>query len=441
MISEVLISLGANLGDRLETFRLAIERMKAIGLDDIVESVVIENKAVLPPDAPKSWDIPFLNMVIRAKTNLKPQELLKKLQNIEIELGRPKQHVKWSPRGIDLDILLWKNQNINEVDITVPHKSLMVRPFLLHLIATIAPDWTIDDECNQKNAADEKTISEIAYEKVQLKSLFTKSFVTKPRLVGILNITPDSFSDGGNYFNPKTAISHGIAMINQGASVIELGPMSLRVDAKVLSQEEEWARLEPVLSGLKNEQINCQISVETLYDENALKSLGYGIHWINNTANLLSDATLRELAKNKIKVVLMHELGVPPVKTRIIDPRENALEVVNRWINNTMDRLENLGFASNQVIIDPGIGFGKNCYQNLELLKKIKRLHKQNVVLFVGHSRKSYLEAITQKPSKERDIETIAVSKFLLDAGVDYLRVHNVEDHMRFFVADKLINS
>ncbi|MDR1475325.1 MAG: dihydropteroate synthase [Holosporales bacterium] len=431
MNSVVFIGLGANLGDRMETFRSAISEISEHCLSNIKKSVVIETPAVLLPNSPKSWDRPFLNMVIKGETSSSPQQLLDHLKKIEIELGRPEVHEKWSPRTIDLDILLWDGQILETSKLTIPHKELLNRPFLLHLIALL------DSEVVYPEGA---KIKDLARRSVDFSSLLTGSFVLFPKLVGVVNITPDSFSDGGEHFETKEAINHAISLVKQGASVIELGPQSLRVGAELLNEEQEWSRLEPVLSGIEDfqkwEEYKITVSIETLSPAIVHKVIKRGAPWINDVANAWDKSTLKAIAESGAKIVSMHSLDVPPKKINIIEG--DVVEKINAWSAETCKNLCKNGFSKNKIIVDPGLGFGKNCYQNIELLRNAASLKRIGCEVMVGHSRKSYFNAVTRVPSSERDIETIAVSSKLAEQSVDYLRVHNVHDHQRFFVAQTL---
>ncbi|MDR1031594.1 MAG: dihydropteroate synthase [Holosporales bacterium] len=427
--SVVYISLGANVGNRLDNLRIAVTKIGERCLSNIKGSIILETPAILLPGSPKSWDKPFLNMVIRGETQLTPHQLMDQLKQIEVELGKPVQHEKWSPRTIDLDILLYGDEAVEIPDLTIPHKELLNRPFFLHLIGLIDPKATYPDHTTTADLA------------IDLSSLFTNSFVLFPKLVGVVNITPDSFSDGGQHFKTEEAIEHAIRLVKQGAAVIELGPQSLRVGAELLDVHQEWARLEPVLAGIedfqKHEKYKICISIETLSPEIVQKIINRGpVYWINDVVNKWDDHTLKAIAESGGKIVSMHSLDVPPKKEHTI--KGDAVEHVNAWAKETYTRLCSNGFTKDQIVFDPGLGFGKNCYQNLALLRNVEALKQIGCEVMMGHSRKSYFSAVTRLPPAERDLETMAVSSVLAESGADYLRVHNVADHQRFFAARAL---
>ncbi|MDR1366261.1 MAG: dihydropteroate synthase [Holosporales bacterium] len=433
--SVVHVSLGTNVGNRLDNLRMAVVKIGKRCLSNIKTSVVLETPAILLPGSPKSWDRPFLNMVIRGETQLTPYLLMDQLKQIEAELGRPIQHEKWSPRTIDLDILLWGDEIIETPNLTIPHKELLNRPFLLHLMALLDPKAT------HLGKDGHTTMADLADKCADLSSLFTHGFVLFPKLVGVVNITPDSFSDGGRHFKAEEAIDHAIRLVNQGAAVIELGPQSLRVGAELLDGCQEWARLEPVLAGIEDFQKQAQyricVSIETPSPAIVQKVTKRGpIYWINDVIGKWDNHTLKSIAESGGKIVSMHSLDVPPKKEHTI--KGDVVEHVNAWAGKTCKTLCSNGFTKDQIIFDPGIGFGKNCYQNLELLRNANALKQTGCEVMIGHSRKSYLSAITKLPPAERDLETIAVSSVLAESEADYLRVHNVADHQRFLTARAL---
>jgi 2-amino-4-hydroxy-6-hydroxymethyldihydropteridine diphosphokinase/dihydropteroate synthase len=135
------------------------------------------------------------------------------------------------------------------------------------------------------------------------------------------------------------------------------------------------------------------------------------------------------------KFVAMHSLSIPAQLGEYLNEDESAIDAINRWIEKTLHRLLRLGFRKDSIIIDPGIGFGKSPYQSLSLIKSAKQIRNLGCEVMFGHSRKSYISAFHKSPAEMRDLETIAISDYLSQCGVDYLRVHNVKDHQRFFVA------
>lgn len=424
----VYIALGSNLGDRFKNLRQAIAHLKSF-LKDVKTSVVIETEALLLPNSPKEWDLPYLNMVIYGQTHLTPIALLEQLKKIELQLGRSQQHSRWSPRTIDLDILLYDNLNIDTHELIIPHAELKNRNFLLHLIALLTPhlkypgsDYSFEDLSNDKL----KNVDEPFY----------KTFTLYPQLVGIVNITPDSFSDGNYYYNLEAAVKHCHKLINEGASILDLGAQSTRPGASLITIEEEWNRLCPVLKQLDLKKF--AISVDTFNDEIIERLLKqFHISWINDVSGKLKPSTLQIIASSGCKLCTMHALTIPPIPGQFL---KNSFEYLNNWFEKQLEYLTKIGFDLKNIILDPGIGFGKSSYQTGILINKMEQFRRFGCEILVGHSRKSYLNLLGKRSANERDIETLAASQILKNK-IDYLRVHNVSIHQRFLTTQHWIEN
>ena len=414
----VYISLGSNLGNRINNLKTAAAFLIQSYLRNTTCSIVLETEAILPKNAPIEWNKPFLNMIISGETELSPHELLAALKSIETEMGRPELYELWSPRIIDLDILLWDELEINSPALKIPHPELNNRPFLQHLLALMGVKLS---------------------QNLQTTNLFKKSFVLSPQLVGVVNVTHDSFSDGGNFSQTDKAIQQVLKLAADGASIIEIGAQSTRPGAVIAGPDQEYNKLKPVLDNIIQfmHDRTLTISVDTFWPTVISKLLkNYPVAWVNDVKGELDDETLKLIAAENCKLCLMHSLTIPPTKEIIIPIEKRPMDVIVEWGKAYVDRLLALGFSLDQIILDPGIGFGKSTYQNIEILQKIDELQKLGVKIMIGHSRKSYLGAFSGRTAVHRDIETIAVSCFLAEK-VDFLRVHNVEDHMHFLTVYK----
>lgn len=244
------------------------------------------------------------------------------------------------------------------------------------------------------------------------------------QLVGILNLTPDSFSDGGKHHSVDAALAHAKSLIDAGATVIDIGAESTRPGATPLNDSEEWQRLEPVLQQLTTFPVT--LSLDTYHPATVEKALNLGVHWINDVTGFTNPQMIDAVKASSAKLVFMHNLGIPVDKNKIIPPEKDVVQEIFHWGEAQINRLEQAGIAKDRLIFDPGIGFGKNAAQSLHLLKDIAAFHQLDVPLFVGHSRKSCFSALTQSQSAERDPETFAAGIYLAQQGVQYLRVHNV---------------
>ena len=420
-MSKVYISIGSNLGCRINYLRQAVHLLSKNYLRNVQCSIILETKCILPEHAPDAWNKDFLNMIVVGHTDLSPQVLLQGLKLIESQIGRQKKYSRWSPRIIDLDILIWPGVQVHSTDLTIPHPELQNRPFFLHLLQMMgAGDFT---------------------NHILPKASFSKSLVLFPKFVGVVNITSDSFSDGGEFNIPEKAVSHILRLANDGASVIEIGAQSTRPGAIINSPQEEYQKLKQVLDNIKPLLANNNIvlSIDSFWPTVIHEVLNhYPIAWINDVKGDLDDKTLRLIAERNCKLCIMHSLTVPASNQHILPLEQSPMKIIIAWANQQIERLLLLGFKPENIIIDPGIGFGKSIYQNLDILKNLGQLKNLGTPVLLGHSRKSYISAFSTQAAYNRDIETIAVSS-LVNNDADFLRVHNVADHMRFFVAKHAI--
>lgn len=248
-------------------------------------------------------------------------------------------------------------------------------------------------------------------------------------LVGILNITPDSFSDGGQYTTVELAVAQVQAMIKAGAAVVDIGAESTRPGATPLTHAQEWQRLAPVLEALRTMPIT--LSVDTYHPETASKALALGVQWINDVSGFTNPAMVKAVQGSEAMLVVMHHVSVPARKEKVIPENKDVVEEVLRFARERMMSLTGASIAPERIIFDPGIGFGKTAKQSLQLLKHIAAFKTLGVKLLVGHSRKSCFTELCPSEAAERDPETLAASLYLAQKGVDYLRVHNIEAHAK----------
>lgn len=243
------------------------------------------------------------------------------------------------------------------------------------------------------------------------------------KLVGILNITPDSFSDGGYYLNSADALEAIERMIDEGVDVIDIGAESTRPGAAIIDEEEEWERLEPVLRHIHKFKVT--FSLDTRNGQTAKRALEHGIHWLNDVTGFESIGMQEAARASNCSLVLMHSLGAPARKDVTLQVEDVVGELL-RFANERISMLEKLGIARSRIIFDPGLGFGKTAEQSMTIIEDIGRFEELGAPLFIGHSRKSFLLQIDD----DRDAATLAMSQYLaLEHGIDYLRVHDVALH------------
>lgn len=251
--------------------------------------------------------------------------------------------------------------------------------------------------------------------------------MNRPKIVGILNVTPDSFSDG--YARADAALKQFEALVTGGADIIDIGAESTRPGAVPLSAEEEWARLAPVLNGLRRRTQNILLSLDTRHPETAAQALDCGVSIINDVGGL-RDARMRALlAQYGGDIIVMHALTLPADPTVCWPPDVDVAETLLAWKNETAARAQQNGIAPERLIFDPGIGFGKTSPQCWAILAQASALMQSGGRWLFGHSRKSFLKLVHDVSPAERDLLTLGCSAMLAAAGAHYLRVHDVAGH------------
>ncbi len=255
-------------------------------------------------------------------------------------------------------------------------------------------------------------------------------FRSFPLVMGILNVTPDSFSDGGRFDNPAAAFERAAQMVSAGVDVIDVGGQSTRPYARPVSAAEEMDRVLPVVERIRA-SFDVPISVDTWYPEVARAALDAGADAVNDVTALSSPAMLELAAERRCGVVLMHMKGTPGTM-QDAPHYHRVVEEVAQFLLERAAAAEEAGVPSSAIVIDPGIGFGKTPEHNLQLLRRAADLRALGYRLLIGHSRKSFIGALTSRPVSERDPETLALSLLLASRGcADIIRVHDVESHVR----------
>ena len=246
-------------------------------------------------------------------------------------------------------------------------------------------------------------------------------------VMGVLNVTPDSFSDGGQFFDTERAIEHGLRMARDGAAIIDVGAESTRPGSEAVSTHEQIRRAIPVIEGLAK-RIDVPISIDTYNHEVAKAALEAGAGIINDIT-ALSDEWVAELAaKQQVPVILRHMQGTPA--TMQMEPKyDDVVGEVRQFLLDRAKRAEKFGVRKSMIFIDPGMGFGKTLEHNLLILRNIRKFVETGYRVLVGTSRKSFLGQITgkKKPS-DRIFGTAATVALCAAAGVSIVRVHDVAE-------------
>ena len=246
------------------------------------------------------------------------------------------------------------------------------------------------------------------------------------KLMGVVNVTPDSFSDGGLYLDPEAAIAHGRELAEAGAEILDVGGESTRPGAAPVDEAEEMRRVVPVIRGLSG--IDCQISVDTSKAAVAAAALDAGATIVNDVTALRGDPEMAALcAERGCGVVLMHMLGEP--RTMQEDPRYgDVVAEVKVFLAERLEAAVSAGVAEERVWLDPGIGFGKTAAHNLELLRRLGELRELGRPLVVGTSRKGFIGHLDGSAAADRLGGTIASSILAAAEGAEVLRVHDVAE-------------
>lgn len=259
----------------------------------------------------------------------------------------------------------------------------------------------------------------------------------RPRIMGILNITPDSFSDGGRWLAPQRAIERGLQMLEEGADLLDLGAESTRPGggvygdgARTLSPREEIERLLPVLQGLRA-ATDAPLSVDTRKGPVAMAALQAGADLINDVAALQDAELANVVAEAGCPVILMHSRGELASMQRGIRFQDVTTEVCTELSERRQVAL-GAGIEASQIIYDPGIGFGKTAGQNLELLGRCDALHQLTQPILIGASRKSFVSSVHPSPPSGRLAGSLAAAAWAAQLRVAMVRVHDIEETMQF---------
>jgi dihydropteroate synthase len=248
----------------------------------------------------------------------------------------------------------------------------------------------------------------------------------RPRIMGIVNVTPDSFSDGGSFADPRDAVAFAIRLADEGADFLDIGGESTRPGSDLVPVEEELRRVMPVIEGLVG-KVRARISIDTRKAEVMRRAALAGVHMINDVSALTHDAgSLKVVAETRLPVVLMHARGDP--KTMQRDPRyDNVLLDVFDMLAQRVETCLRAGIAQDRIIVDPGIGFGKTLEHNLELLSGLALFHGLGAAILLGASRKSMIATLTGAVDPvERVPGSIAAALAGAMQGAAILRVHDV---------------
>lgn len=431
---HLFLSLGTNLGDRLLNLRQAVSGLEDAGLVVIDQiSPVYETEPWGVADQPR-----FLNLCLEAHTRLSPSELLSETKLLERRLGRVPGE-RWGPRVIDIDLLTYDDGTFEDDRLSLPHPGISDRAFVLLPLADIAPTW--------RHPISGASVQELldGHDLSGLKRLpLPLIWGRRTYVMGVLNVTPDSFSgDGlmraGEDDLIQRAVRQAEEFVVDGADIIDIGGESTRPGSQPITTAEEQSRVVPLISAVR-QAVRVPISVDTYRSQVAAAALEAGANWVNDVWGLRMDPEMAAVVAGAgCPVVIMHNRSRP----RNVDQQErlggryvgieydDLIPDVIRELQSSIDHGLSWGIRPEQIVVDPGIGFGKSIAQNLRLINELGALRSLGYPLLVGTSRKSFIGYTLDLPPEDRVEGTAATVAIAIDRGADIVRVHDVRQMVR----------
>lgn len=432
----IILGLGSNETPELFWFQQALFYLNSHPQMRVLRtSSVYISQALVPPGSPPEWNKDYHNMAVGCTTSLSPNELLIYVKHIEKILGRMNS-ARWAPRNLDIDILAWNDEIIESPDLKIPHSDMHIRLFALLPFKDILPHW--------EHPIYSKSLDSIIQDlkKTEATENTRKSSPYLTRFMGIINLTPDSFSDG----NPHLSLSSVETQIQEFKDsnlieILDIGAESTRPGAQLLSPEEEWERIKNFIPLFQKASQTFKISLDTRHFETLEKfhALCPVSFW--NCVSLPENTDhLRKFAALKIPLILMHHLSIPPNPNDTLKTSSTFYLEIRKWFQEKITDLNHLGI--HEIILDPGIGFGKTPLQNIELFDHMDKFEDLKKPILIGHSRKSFIEKAIfdglTTSLEVKDEATALISWKLVNLGIAYLRIHNPVAHKDLF---KILNS
>ncbi len=415
----VVVGLGSNLNP-LQNLRSALRHLKTVINCSLLKvSAIYESDALVLPNSPAEWSKKFLNAAVLVEvTDFEPLLFLNHLKMIEKQMGR-KQKERWAPREIDLDILYAHQYKFHSEHLTIPHKNLQERPFALVPALEVFPSLHIEKPL----WANEWFSAERPFRTQKSKDFFWTEFV------GILNLTTDSFSDGGQFLTEEKFKSRAEKLVRDGADILDLGAESTRPGATEVSDVLELERLISALRWLKEMNLNVQVSLDCR-KPNVLKKLihEYQIDFLNDVTGFENLEMLQILKDTKAKAIVMHSLTIPPDQKNTLFKDENPCDQLLQWWKQKIDVFETNDISMERLIFDPGIGFGKTPEQNSYILNHLIEFKPVKVPVYLAFSRKSFLKQFSNiENNHAKDLATAQLLGKINPLYYNYLRTHDIE--------------
>ena len=394
----------------------------------------------------------FLNAAALIESSLEPLALLAQIKSIESNLGRNLQGQRWGPRPIDLDIIFYEGREVHEGDhLIIPHarwqeRSFVIAPLsdltsfpgptpppshsLLRMLGIAHQLWTAQGDERQLGTPDLRCV-------MPMGRLGLWSWQERAHVMGILNVTPDSFSDGGRHLSIQAAVSHARRMVEEGVDIIDIGGQSTRPGSQMLTSKEESDRVLSVLRALVEDPItrNVPLSVDTFYSDVAEAAVEAGATMVNDVSGGTLDPDMfTTVAKLGVPYVMMHMRGTP----QTMQNKENIKYAdvcadVASALQESGEAAVRAGIEPWRLILDPGLGFAKTVQGNFQLIAQLQKFQEllkpplRGLPLLLGPSRKGFLgKATGKKAAEERDWATAAASALCVQNGATIIRAHNV---------------
>jgi dihydropteroate synthase/2-amino-4-hydroxy-6-hydroxymethyldihydropteridine diphosphokinase len=411
----IIIALGGNLpsseGTHRETLRRCLPFIEAEGL-----KITNRSSLWLTEPVPKS-DLPwYANQVISVSTTLPPDGVLAALHRVEAQFER-KRSTRNAPRTLDLDLIAYHDAIIETPDLTVPHPRMHQRAFVLAPLCEIAPHF--------RHPVSGLSATELLAQSDQTGICRLRDI---PLIMGVVNVTPDSFSDARPLVESDEAVAHALQLIEEGADILDIGGESTRPGAKPVTPDEEQRRILPVLEAVADiaAKRGRLLSVDTRNSATMAMAIRSGATMINDVSSLGDPKSAYLIAEAKLPIVLMHMQGTP--ETMQLNPayQDVVLEVAN-FLDAAANRAMAAGIEPDKIWVDPGIGFGKTLAHNVALLNATGLFAAKGRKTLVGASRKGFIARIDREgAASERLGGSIAAALAAAAKGATAIRVHDV---------------
>ncbi len=427
---KVFLSIGTNIGNRLENLRQAVVAIKSV-LSNVRTSIVYETKALLPDGGDIAWDMPYYNMAVRGETTLSPQLLLESIKRIEASMGRKAGAKKWAPRVIDIDILLYDNQIINQENLAIPHPEMLKRGFVMLPLSMIS-GATFHPIAN-------KTIEQLLHEMPKEQLAFIKTISLETRVMGVVNLSHDSFSLDG-VTSISMAVNKVMDHVCNGASIIDFGPTSTRPGANIsncIDIDFIYHAMHESSAMIKSKNLSASFSIDTS-DLRIIKAIQDVPHlrMINDVSGG-SDEIFKVVRDMNLEYVLMHSLSVPPTSCKVLDFCDDIADILLKWLEIKLLDLQKYDISAKSIFFDPGVGFGKSMLQSWQICQNIEKIAAKAKIL-IGASRKSFFGYISKEEKSALDMHTAILCSV---TQADIVRVHNVEAAMKALVTRDLVKA